>query len=75
MHKRFKVILEWDEETLVYAVTVPQLPGCVTQGKTREEALERIREAIRGHIEALKLIGEPVPQCDIEFAEVQVNVS
>lgn len=75
MDRRFKVILEWDEETKVYAVTVPQLPGCVTQGKTREEALERIQEAIAGHIEALKLIGEPVPQGDVEFAEVQVSVS
>ncbi len=74
MHRLFKVVLEWDEETQVYAVTVPQLPGCVTQGKTREEALERIQEAIEGHIDALKLLGEPVPQGDIEFAEVQVNV-
>ncbi|AGL01599.1 type II toxin-antitoxin system HicB family antitoxin [Desulfoscipio gibsoniae] len=75
MPRKFKVILSWDNETQVYVVTVPALPGCVTQGKNREEALERIQEAITGHIEALKLIGEPVPQGDVEFAEVQVSVS
>lgn len=75
MQRRFKVILTWDNETQVYVVTVPALPGCVTQGKNREEALEQTREAITGHIEALKLIGQPVPQGDVEFAEVQVSVS
>ena len=75
MPRKFKVILTWDNEAQVYVVTVPALPGCVTQGKDREEALERIQEAITGHIEALKLVGEPVPQGDVEFAEVQVSVS
>ncbi|MFA7467882.1 MAG: type II toxin-antitoxin system HicB family antitoxin [Desulfotomaculaceae bacterium] len=75
MSRKFKVILTWDNETQVYVVTVPALPGCVTQGKDRQEALKRVQEAITGHIEALKLIGEPVPQGDVEFAEVQVSVS
>ena len=75
MKKSFKVILEWDEETNVYVVTVPSLPGCVTQGSDRKEALERIQEAIEGHIEALSLIGKPVPNRDVEFTEVQVHVS
>lgn len=75
MQRRFKVILTWDNETQVYVVTVPALPGCVTQGKDREEALERAQEAITGHIEALKLIGEPVPQGDVEFAEVGETLS
>lgn len=75
MEKNYKVILEWDEETKVYVVTVPGLPGCVTQGNNRKEALERIQEAIEGHIEALNMIGEPVPNGDVEFAEVRVHVS
>ncbi|MHB8984630.1 MAG: type II toxin-antitoxin system HicB family antitoxin [Eubacteriales bacterium] len=50
MIRRFKVILVWDSEEKVYAVTVPALPGCVTQGKNREEALERVQEAIAGHL-------------------------
>jgi predicted RNase H-like HicB family nuclease len=73
--KSFKVILEWDDETKVYVVTVPSLPGCVTQGSDRKEALERIQEAIEGHIEALSMIGKPAPMRDVEFTEVQVHVS
>ncbi|TEB05865.1 hypothetical protein Psch_02907 [Pelotomaculum schinkii] len=75
MPRKFKVILTWDNDAQVYVVTVPALPGCLTQGKDREEALERVQEAITGHIEALKLIGQPIPQGDVEFAEVQVSVS
>lgn len=75
MEKSFKVILEWDDETKVYVVTVPGLQGCVTQGNNRKEALERIQEAIEGHIEALNSIGMPVPQGNVEFDEVRVQVS
>ena len=75
MEKNFKVILEWDEDTRMYVVTVPSLPGCVTQGSNRKEALERIQEAIEGHIEALGMIGESIPNGDVEFAEVRVHVS
>ena len=59
---KYSVILEWDEEGKGYSVTVPALPGCVTQGRTRAEALENAKEAILGYIEALKKAGEPIPQ-------------
>ncbi|MEW5899122.1 MAG: type II toxin-antitoxin system HicB family antitoxin [Bacillota bacterium] len=75
MQRRFKVILDWNEDGGGYTVTVPALPGCVTQGDTIEESLERAQEAIEGFIEALKIIGEPIPESDVEIAEVQVNVS
>jgi predicted RNase H-like HicB family nuclease len=38
------------------------LPGCVSQGKTREEAISNIREAIKGYITALEEDGLPVPE-------------
>jgi predicted RNase H-like HicB family nuclease len=40
---------------------VPDLPGCVSTGRTRDEAIESIREAIAGHIQTLKDLGDPVP--------------
>ena len=40
----------------------PSLPGCVSQGKTKEEAISNIREAICGYIKALEEDGLPVPQ-------------
>jgi len=69
MEKSFKAILEWDDETKVYVVTVPSLPGCVTQGSDSKEALERIQEAIEGHIEALNIIGKPAPNRVVELLE------
>jgi len=40
----------------------PSLPGCVSQGKTREEAITNIREAIEGYVAALKEDGLPIPE-------------
>jgi len=39
----------------------PSLPGCISQGKTREEALVNIKEAIEGYLESLKKYNEPIP--------------
>jgi predicted RNase H-like HicB family nuclease len=69
----YKVILERDEEEECYIATVPALPGCHTQGKTREEALERVKEAIQGYLESLQKDGIPIPK-DVELEEVAVPV-
>ena len=45
-----------------FAAYVPDLPGCVATGSTREELLDEIREAIAFHIEGLREHGEPVPE-------------
>ena len=57
---RFIVYLEPAEEG-GYIASVPALPGCVTQGETKEEALEMAEDAIRGYIESLKKHGELLP--------------
>ena len=44
-----------------YTVTVPLLPGCISEGDTRDEALANIREAIELYIESLQADGEPIP--------------
>lgn len=62
MQRRFKVVLEWDEESGGYTVTVPALPGCITEGDTLEEALRNAEEAITGYLEALKIQGRPIPE-------------
>ena len=45
----------------MFVVTCPALPGCVSQGSAREEALENIREAISLYLESLREHGEPIP--------------
>lgn len=61
MELEYAVAIEKDEGSGEYGVIVPALPGCVSQGKTKEEALKNIKEAIRGHIETLRAHGYPVP--------------
>jgi len=58
----YTIILEPDEEGTGFTVLVPALPGCITQGATREEAIERAKEAIAAYIESLEADGEPVPR-------------
>ncbi len=67
---RFNVVVEQDEDGW-YVVSCPALAGCYTQGKTYEEALENIKDAIKLHIEARRQLGEPVP---IESAIEEVKV-
>ncbi len=57
---KFTVVVEQDEDGF-YIASVPLLQGCYTQGKTYEEALENIKDAIKLHIEARQSLGEPVP--------------
>jgi antitoxin HicB len=56
----YRVFIQQDEEG-VFVVECPALPGCISQGATRAEALENIRDAIKGYLESLKLHGEPIP--------------
>lgn len=57
-----------------YVATVPALPGCVSQGKNRREALRNIKEAIEVYIESLVEDGLAVhKQTDSEIVEVQVS--
>lgn len=57
---KYRVLVEQDEDG-VFVAEVPSLPGCVSQGETRSEALENVREAIAVYLESLEAHGEPVP--------------
>jgi antitoxin HicB len=59
---QYTIILDPDPEEGGYTVTVPALPGCVTQGETIEEAIAMAKDAIHLYIETLIADGEPVPQ-------------
>ena len=70
---RYRVLIEQDEDG-VNVAEVPSLPGCLSQGKTRTEALDNIKEAIAGYLESLKAHGEPIPPSVTEEV-VEVNLS
>ena len=57
---KYRVLIEQDEDG-VYVAEVPALPGCISQGQTRVEAVENIREAIAAYIEGLEAHDEPIP--------------
>jgi antitoxin HicB len=57
---RYTVLMDKNESG-GYTVTVPSLPGCVSQGDNWDEALKNIEEAITGYIETLKILKKPVP--------------
>ena len=59
MSVTYAVIFEQAENN--WAAYVPDLPGCMTTGKTLAETETNIQEAIRGHVQTLREFGEPVP--------------
>jgi predicted RNase H-like HicB family nuclease len=57
---KYRVLIEPDEDG-VFVAEVPSLPGCISQGQTREQAIENIKEAIALYLESLEAHNEPVP--------------
>ncbi len=68
---RYMVVVERGETS--WGAHVPDLPGCVAVGETREEVLQLIREAIEFHIDGLKEDGLPVPTPSSEGKFVEVG--
>jgi len=56
-----------------YSVHVPDLPGCISTGDTKEEALANITEAIRGHVATLREMGNPIPEPKSSAAVVPLS--
>lgn len=57
---KYRVLIEQDEDG-VFVAEVPSLPGCISQGQTREQAIENIKEAIVLYLESLEAHNEAVP--------------
>lgn len=57
---KFRITIEQDEDN-IFVVECPTLPGCISQGKTRVEALANIKDAMKGYLESLKKHNEPIP--------------
>ena len=69
---KYRVLIEQDEDG-VFVAEVPSLPGCLSQGQTRADALKNIQEAIEVYLESLKAHDEPIPpSIDEEVVEVVV---
>lgn len=73
MSAEYVVVIEKSESG--FGAYVPDLPGCVAVGETRDETLQLLREAIQLHIASLREAGEPVPPPTSTTARVSVNVA
>jgi len=62
---KYRVLIEQDEDG-VFVAEAPSLPGCISQGRTRAEATENIKEAISLYLESLSAHNEAVPPPIIE---------
>ena len=67
---RYAVLLEPTKTG--FSASVPDLPGCIAAGETRDETLELMREAIPFHLESMRRQGEPIPQPDTQLEYVEV---
>lgn len=74
-HLDYTVILDPDEEGKGYTVTVPALPGCISEGDTVEEALENIKEAIELYLEMCREAGDPIPVERVSPKVMRVTVA
>ena len=70
MNVKYAVIFERAENN--WAAYVPDLPGCMTTGKTLDETKINIREAIQGHLLTLREYGDPVPEPASLAGEVEI---
>ena len=68
---KYRIMLEIDENG-TFVAECPSLPGCVSEGKSREEAIRNIKDAIKGYIESLRKHNEPVPP-SIDEEVVEIN--
>ena len=67
---RYAIVIEKAQSN--YAAYVPDLPGCVATGQTREETEQQIREAIELHLRGMREDGLPIPEAvsQVEYVEV-----
>lgn len=69
MHNHYSMLIQWDPRDQIYVAIVPELPGCMTHGKTYEEAVSQCQDAIETWIEGSEELGLPVPQPKVLMAE------
>ena len=72
---RYSIILIPNSPDIGYTVIVPALPGCITYGQDRDEAIVQAKQAILGFIEAMEEAGETIPEETTPVEVVFVDIA
>ena len=62
MDAKYEIIIFWSEEDHAYVAEVPELPGCMADGTTYQEALSNAEQIIREWIDTAESLGRPIPK-------------
>jgi predicted RNase H-like HicB family nuclease len=68
--RQYVILIEQGEHNL--SAFVPSLPGCVATGKTRQEVIDNMYEAIQFHLDGMAADGDPIPEEDLEAVTLVV---
>jgi predicted RNase H-like HicB family nuclease len=68
----YTVVVDYDSEERVFNVSVPALPGCFAWGKTKSQALSRIKEVMRTYLDALVDLGQSIPE-EVDVERVTIS--
>jgi predicted RNase H-like HicB family nuclease len=68
-----KYLVVFEKTKTGYSAFVPDLPGCISTGRTRKDIEKNIQEAIEFHVEGLKLDGEKIPEPTDNYAFIKVK--
>ena len=59
---KYEILIYWSQEDEAFVAEIPELPGCMAHGKTQEEALGNIKQAMNLWIDTAKEFGDPIPK-------------
>ena len=62
MSSNFEIIIYWSKEDNAFVAEVPELPGCMADGKTYQEAVTNVEVIVEEWIQAAKEMGRPIPE-------------
>jgi predicted RNase H-like HicB family nuclease len=62
MNSKYEIIIYWSEEDAAFVAEVPELPGCMADGQTYQQALTNVEQIIQEWLDTAKELGRPIPQ-------------
>jgi predicted RNase H-like HicB family nuclease len=73
---KYEIIIYWSDDDEAYIAEVPELPGCMTDGKTYDEVLENVTQLIKEWLETAKELGReiPKPKGHLIYAQHKIDV-